>query len=1336
MIASSSPDRDRKSSKGAGGALEDDLAMLDMLGETQHRAAATSRFTPSDLLDISMLKQIKSKFTLRCIDESGDSLKAEDFIALLAEYVPKRDAELMYKKIDVNNDGKVEWHEFTGFLINADSIRGINSAIGSKASSAAVAGPVFRPTEKLSQASGEHVHRDMIEHIAYSARPYPIVVTGCRDGSISLWNAADLSYITKILHVDKNTRLIASMVKNLPADQRGAMVAKVGKLKSVSDGAVMLTSFACISATGHLCVGSADFAMTVYDLMNQEICGRLDTRKELITSLQAGLAYDKRIDEQVPYILMGGFGGTLSIIKINEKFGLNSEGGAKKRNQILLDQAFKSNITSLDIHKDTITQVMLVLELDQYIASSMDGRVSLTSIDNHNRRKYFSGHAIMGTGRVGVKVFSWVSSLKYICSAGSDRLLLLWDPYTLDVLSRIDRIQSSVLTVGVSERHHQLIVVTEAKIIRCWDSITFEMLELVEDSSTYHPSNQYTSSIYIPELDMLVTAGNKLKYFAIEKGADHGNQNATADDTWGIIFNEEFHHVIVLSNSGIIKVFDSNNGSLVSQFDCSFDALCKNNKGTVDSDYGTFVKCACLDHSKRRLIIVSVRNEVQLWNCHNGCRIDAVIPRVPLNSASLSASGIQITCLLHGFYFFPSFIQLAVSVPSKAIQKRYVMLGLECGVIVCLHDSSTLAEDVSIILDRSDENAYISFKKKMVLIDDDDPMEDQDEYDPEDEDNRPDTSRSGKLASNQSTNQSHQNLNPSKIQRNRGYSTLWIKHCTFMDNTIIAAYSDGMILFWDIVATRVIAEMNASSLGASFSAMKQTTNQSKRDSPEKADAGGNASASEKLSNSLPNALHSMVHARLSMIRGKPTLLKTMFAAPVMGTFDESLETEVYQLESGSKQVDVKSIIPTSPIRQPPKVTKGQSIISKTIGSGNTTVIGVASSDSIKDDSSIGKNNMPDTLRRLDAQDQGKLPVLRPSSSSGRLQNSASNNYRSRSNMASASSAGTGTGIHDSDIAPSRPESQKMIGGRFPHRHSMLRELFNEIANEKSNSIFHAVVSPMYRLLFGVCADGRMRIWDIDSSKVLCSCELTQKAEDFRRFGRVDDPSSYPDNEAIVSYLVIDAKSMYIVVGYDNSLVRCWALGSHSTGQIRTVSITETGESAIPPMQFLSEWSLNDGEVMGLACVHVEPSTPHENEVNCFILTCGQSRGVSMWTVAGALVGIFGVSEWLIDDRSTWRPRHFDLQEQYARAKKAATEMQYKRKKRMEKLSRAGTFVEEESGESSSSRKIRLASYIEVVIILCSIIFDTLHALDTNICGRVLGYERTIETKIKYSGIYG
>ena len=51
-------------------------------------------------------------------------------------------------------------------------------------------------------------------------------------------------------------------------------------------------------------------------------------------------------------------------------------------------------------------------------------------------------------------------------------------------------------------------------------------------------------------------------------------------------------------------------------------------------------------------------------------------------------------------------------------------------------------------------------------------------------------------------------------------------------------------------------------------------------------------------------------------------------------------------------------------------------------------------------------------------------------------------------------------------------------------------------------------------------------------------------------------------------------------GYDDGLVRCWLLGVHSTGQLRTVTITENGELAIPPLQYHSEWLAHDTEISG------------------------------------------------------------------------------------------------------------------------------------------------------------
>jgi Ca2+-binding EF-hand superfamily protein len=70
-----------------------------------------------ELLNIEVLRQIRTYFVNSGVMSGGiEALSAKDFIKTLTKYLPSSEIECLYKKIDVNDDGFVDWQEFTGFL--------------------------------------------------------------------------------------------------------------------------------------------------------------------------------------------------------------------------------------------------------------------------------------------------------------------------------------------------------------------------------------------------------------------------------------------------------------------------------------------------------------------------------------------------------------------------------------------------------------------------------------------------------------------------------------------------------------------------------------------------------------------------------------------------------------------------------------------------------------------------------------------------------------------------------------------------------------------------------------------------------------------------------------------------------------------------------------------------------------------------------------------------------------------------------------------------------------------------------------------------------------------
>lgn len=77
---------------------------------------------------------------------------------------------------------------------------------------------------------------------------------------------------------------------------------------------------------------------------------------------------------------------------------------------------------------------------------------------------------------------------KYIASGGG-RTLLIWDPFTLKVISTMDQFTAPVCVIDIQDSLEILFVATADKFIHVYHNITFELLQTIEDPTSYRPLN-------------------------------------------------------------------------------------------------------------------------------------------------------------------------------------------------------------------------------------------------------------------------------------------------------------------------------------------------------------------------------------------------------------------------------------------------------------------------------------------------------------------------------------------------------------------------------------------------------------------------------------------------------------------------------------------------------------------------------------------------------------------------------------------------------------------------------------------------------------------------------
>lgn len=154
-----------------------------------------------------------------------------------------------------------------------------------------------------------------------------------------------------------------------------------------------------------------------------------------------------------------------------------------------------------------------ISEVNSLIAASSDCTISFIDVVRGNVTKVFKAH---NDTNLGIKSFAWSSNGKYLVS-GADRVLLLWDPFTLEVISRIDSLRSPVVRIEICDVTNKMFVALINKSVLIYNSITMELLQSITDNTLYKPTNSLSAMLFLSDRQYLYTAGNKICMWNIEK---------------------------------------------------------------------------------------------------------------------------------------------------------------------------------------------------------------------------------------------------------------------------------------------------------------------------------------------------------------------------------------------------------------------------------------------------------------------------------------------------------------------------------------------------------------------------------------------------------------------------------------------------------------------------------------------------------------------------------------------------------------------------------------------------------------------------------------------------
>ena len=530
--------------------------------------------------NLETLKQLKTAFDNADSDGSG-ALDEEEFIQAfqsvgsLSMYKSAEELGNLFRKIDANSDGTVDWDEFTNHIlleqshqmttedsgettlvkyVSPDELKDKSIADKQKATDRLLRASGANPADLAAELKSQQ-HTDMISRMLWmpAVKGY---VSAARDGHLKLWNDA-LTY-----------------------------------QKTIRNGPGWISDMATLPGQP-LAVASIDRTITFYDTNRSSLDAV--ARVHNLDNAPMCLEYVKVSDRD--HLVFGDDKGSIVMYGMGEQQfseGMGSAGGgvitgAKKLPGMTASSPYH-------LHSDWVTKIHMISESTSLnmISSAMDSTIKLVDMERKKVKWTVTGHTR------GVNTFDICHSFNFIASCGVERDILLWNPFTGRALGSLQGHTAPVQKVVVNEDDNQLISLSVDKVIKVWDVRTNKCFQTIVDKADYWPENRITEIMYSKAKKAIVAGAVRPKQWIRARRV----QAVAREPVCAVLFNPNFRQVVTSDTGGTINVHSLETGAQVFSFG--------------DTHKGSTISSMSFDSTKRRLITAAQDGSCSMWNFNNG----------------------------------------------------------------------------------------------------------------------------------------------------------------------------------------------------------------------------------------------------------------------------------------------------------------------------------------------------------------------------------------------------------------------------------------------------------------------------------------------------------------------------------------------------------------------------------------------------------------------------------------------------------------------------------------------------------------------------------------------
>lgn len=528
------------------------------------------------------LRELRDWFTGS--KQQSNCLGEHEFVAALLSVlqdvgVSDADCARLFKRVDSSATGAITWEQLTAYLVEGQA-----GSLGTSLESSSGRVASDTPVSIVSAPQQKHkAHRGGITSLSFFGDR---VLSSGRDGYVRTWSRASMAH-----------------------------------LRSVQASSSWVNAVVHMQVGEHSVIACATMAREL-KLLDASTLETVGSRRELNSALLSIDCWKSQTGKHERLLLTGDDSGTFTVYKLidNERSkaagskpsSAGSMSGQIRKGNELRKQKSSSASYSLEplltkrLHSDWISRVFTLEGVQSAVSVGHDGRVQVIDLERMIHARQLHGH------NKAVYSCAWSFAFRVLATAGQDRIIKLWNPYSGREVGSLEGLTAPVVCLATSEMDQHLISLSSDMTCKIFDirSIGRCIHTCSVRNAQPHQSSSPEALLFDNNLEHVIVGFNSPAsvLLAPELKAQH-THTTPSTALVAALYSSPLDMFIAVEEAADVRCYDSPTGKQRIKFR-------RTRKGQRNRIVNA--TCACLDPGQRRLIVGTVDGDAEMFNFSNG----------------------------------------------------------------------------------------------------------------------------------------------------------------------------------------------------------------------------------------------------------------------------------------------------------------------------------------------------------------------------------------------------------------------------------------------------------------------------------------------------------------------------------------------------------------------------------------------------------------------------------------------------------------------------------------------------------------------------------------------